>query len=229
MLRDSANQLAGGEFDHRVVVDRTDELGDLAASFNAMADAIAGSRRSLVLEATTDSLTGLLNRAAFRARLDATLSRPSRRSGREAVLFVDLDDFKDVNDSRGHAAGDVVLRAVAARLGEVVRPGDVVARLGGDEFALLLDDLGDVEQGLAVAERVVAALAEPVEIGGSWAHVGASVGLAMRDEDSTVDTIMREADIAMYRPRGRARTGSSRTAPGRIRPPWPATCCGSMS
>ena len=188
------------------MVDRTDELGDLAASFNAMADAIAGSQRSLMLEATTDSLTGLVNRAAFRARLEATLARPSRRSGREAVLFVDLDDFKDVNDSLGHAAGDVVLRAVAARLGEAVRPGDVVARLGGDEFALLLErPRRRRASGWPSLSGWWRHWRNRSRSAGAWAHVGASVGLAMRHEDSTVDTIMREADVAMYAAKGKGK------------------------
>jgi hypothetical protein len=113
ILRDSANHLAAGELDHRIVVDRDDELGELAASFNAMAEAIAGSQRSLTVQANTDALSGLANRAAFHARLDATLTRPNRRSGDEAVLCVDLDDFKDVNDTLGHAAGDELHRVVA--------------------------------------------------------------------------------------------------------------------
>jgi diguanylate cyclase (GGDEF)-like protein len=198
ILSDSANHLAAGELDHRVVIDRADELGDLAVSFNTMADAIAGSQRTLSREANFDSLTELANRAAFNTRLEATLARPERRRGSQAVLFVDLDDFKDVNDTMGHAAGDDLLRAVAERLSDAVRPGDVVARLGGDEFALLLDDLLEPGDALTVAERVLAAVAEPVEISGSSAHVGASIGLAMRQVGSTIDALMREADVAMY-------------------------------
>ena len=165
ILRDSVNHLRGGRADHRAEIHRNDEIGDLALSFNAMADAIADSQRILTVEATTDSLSGLANRAAFRARLQAMLARPELRSGSQAVLFVDLDDFKDVNDTLGHAAGDELLRVVAARLGEAVRPGDLVARLGGDEFALLLQGLADTGVAEAVAERVVAALSEPVMIG----------------------------------------------------------------
>jgi diguanylate cyclase (GGDEF)-like protein len=201
-LRASANQLAAGELNHRVVVDRVDELGDLAMSFNAMADAIAGTQRSLSLRANTDSLSGLANRAAFRTRLEATLARKNRRDSTQAVLFVDIDDFKDVNDTLGHAAGDELLRVVARRLTDAVRPGDLVARLGGDEFALLLDDLSDPGVAVTVAERVVTSLAAPAEIGGKWAHVGASVGLAMRGDHSTFEGIMREADIAMYAAKG---------------------------
>jgi diguanylate cyclase (GGDEF)-like protein len=198
ILRDSVNHLAAGELDHRVEIHRNDEIGDLALSFNAMADAIADSQRILTVEATTDSLSGLANRAAFRAGLQAMLARPELRSGSQAVLFVDLDDFKDVNDTLGHAAGDELLRVVAARLGEAVRPGDLVARLGGDEFALLLQGLADTGVAEAVAERVVAALSEPVMIGPHSVRVGASVGLVMRQTDSTLDELMREADVAMY-------------------------------
>jgi diguanylate cyclase (GGDEF)-like protein len=198
ILRDSANHLASGELDHRVVVDRTDELGDLAVSFNAMADAIAGSQRSLTMEANTDSLSGLPNRSAFRSRLGASLARTNRRGSDQAVLFVDLDDFKDVNDTLGHAAGDQLLRVVAGRLVDTVRPGDLVARLGGDEFAVLLDGLPDPDFAMTVAQRIVTALAEPVQIGESSVHVGASVGLALRHDRSTFDELMREADVGMY-------------------------------
>jgi diguanylate cyclase (GGDEF)-like protein len=198
LLRDSANHLANGELDHRVVIDRADELGELSTSFNAMADAIAGSQRSLTREANTDSLTGLANRASFRARLESTLEHPDRRGGHQAVLFVDLDDFKDVNDTLGHAAGDDLLQTVSDRLVETVRPGDVVARLGGDEFAILLEGLADPRLSLVVAERVVAALAKPIDIMANSVHVGASVGLAVRHGESTLDSLMREADVAMY-------------------------------
>jgi diguanylate cyclase (GGDEF)-like protein len=204
-LRDSANHLAAGELDHRVIVDRTDELGELAESFNAMADAIAGSQRQLRSEATTDALTGLPNRAAFHARLDTVLAQPERRSGEDAVMFVDLDDFKDVNDTLGHAAGDHLLRIVAGRLAAAVRPGDLVARLGGDEFAVLLESVPDATVAAAIAERIVFVLADPVQLGEHTARVGASVGLAMRTEGSNFDTLMRQADIAMYAAKGKGK------------------------
>jgi len=205
LLRDSANQLAAGQLDHRVEFHRDDELGELAASFNAMAEAISGSQRRLTRQANHDSLTGLANRAVFHARLKAALGRPERREATQAVLFVDLDDFKDVNDTLGHAAGDQLLCVVATRLNDAVRPGDLVARLGGDEFALLLDGVPDHDVALAVAERVVAALAAPVELAGTWVHVGASVGLAMRQSDSDPQSLMRETDVAMYTAKGRGK------------------------
>jgi diguanylate cyclase (GGDEF)-like protein len=198
VLRDSANRLAGGEFDHHVVVDRFDELGELAVAFNAMADAISGSQRSLIEEANTDSLSGLANRAAFYAQVQATLAQPDRRPGDQALMFVDLDDFKDVNDTLGHAAGDEVLRVVAVRLRDTVRPTDLVARLGGDEFALLLDTVPDIAHASSLAERVVRALAQPVDIGTRRVRVGASVGLAMRAANTSQQGWVREADVAMY-------------------------------
>lgn len=212
-LRKAAENLASGELDHRIEVDRDDELGALARSFNAMADSIASSQRSLTLQANSDSLTGLVNRAAFCARLEAALNVPERRGGDQAVLFVDLDDFKDVNDSLGHLAGDEVLRVVAQRLSEAVRPGDLAARLGGDEFALLLDGLTEPALARTVAERVVAALAEPVDIGGNPVRLGASVGFAVRRSDSTVEGLMHEADVAMYAAKGKGKHRVERFEP----------------
>lgn len=205
LLRASANRLAAGELHHRVDLGRTDELGDLAASFNAMADAIDGSQRTLATQATHDSLTGLANRAAFQARLEAALAQPDRREGVLAVMFLDLDDFKGVNDTLGHAAGDELLREVAVRLQRAVRPRDLVARLGGDEFALFLDGVADAGVAFRVGERAVAALAEPVAVTGTRVVVGASVGLAVREDDSDPDSLMREADIAMYTAKGRGK------------------------
>jgi diguanylate cyclase (GGDEF)-like protein len=197
-LRDSAGRLAAGDLDHRVDVQRHDEIGDLATTFNAMAEVIATSHRDLTIQANHDALTGLANRVAFHARLQAALTRPDRRDGTQAVLFVDLDDFKDVNDELGHAAGDEVLRAVAARLSDAVRPGDLVARLGGDEFALLLEGVDDPDVAFDIGRRAVAALATEVSVAGTTVRVGASAGLALRYDTSDSDSLMREADIAMY-------------------------------
>ena len=205
LLRASANRLAAGELHHRVEFRRDDELGDLAASFNAMADAIDGSQRSLASQANHDSLTGLANRAAFHARLEAALAQPDRRDGTLAVMFLDLDDFKAVNDTLGHAAGAELLGEVATRLQNTVRPQDLVARLGGDEFALLLDGVSDAGMAFGVGQRAVAALATPVEVTGTRVLVGASIGLAMRQDGSDPDSLMREADIAMYTAKSRGK------------------------
>jgi diguanylate cyclase (GGDEF)-like protein len=202
MLRDSANRLAAGDLRHRVDIDSQDELGDLAESFNAMATTIEGSHRHLTRQANHDSLTGLANRAGLRSQLTAMLAQPQRRDGVEAVLLVDLDDFKNVNDSLGHSAGDDLLVEVADRLVDVIRPSDLASRLGGDEFAILLRGVPTEAHALAVAERTVAALADPFEIAGTTVYVGASVGLAVRRHDSDLDELLREADVAMYSAKG---------------------------
>jgi diguanylate cyclase (GGDEF)-like protein len=205
VLRDSANRLAAGDLDHRVTVDHRDEIGELAASFNAMADSIAANQRALAREASTDPLSGLANRAAFATRLNTIVSGPERRAGSRAVLFVDLDDFKEVNDRLGHGAGDELLCEVARRLLAAVRPGDLVARLGGDEFALLLDELESPDLAAAVAERVVRVLGEPVELGGDTVQVGASVGVVELTPGSTATQLLRQADIAMYAAKSRGK------------------------
>jgi diguanylate cyclase (GGDEF)-like protein len=159
---------------------------------------LASAGVELSVRASTDSLTGLPNRSAFADRLRAALAHDERRAGTLAVLFIDLDDFKDVNDGLGHAAGDELLCLTAQRLSDTLRPGDLVARLGGDEFAVLVDGIADAGPALAVANRVVAALGEPLAIGDRHVQVGASVGMALRREGSTLDTLMRDADVAMY-------------------------------
>ncbi len=202
LLQRSAQQLASGDLTHRASLWGRDELGSLAESFNSMADALEGSHRTLSVQANHDSLTGLINRAGFRSKLDEALARPERRGGRQALLFIDLDDFKDVNDLLGHAAGDELLRVAATRMEHVIRPGDLVARLGGDEFAVLLDGVPDGAAACRLAERAVEALAQPIEVAGQTVLVGASVGVALRQGDSTLETLMQEADMAMYAAKG---------------------------
>jgi diguanylate cyclase (GGDEF)-like protein len=116
-----------------------------------------------------------------------------------AVLFVDLDDFKAVNDGMGHNAGDDLLKQVADRLRSSLRPGDTIARLGGDEFAILLEDLENDEIALELANRVVEKLLQPIHLHGLEFGVPASIGVAMRSPNSTVEGLLRDADIAMYR------------------------------
>ncbi|NYJ05001.1 putative bifunctional diguanylate cyclase/phosphodiesterase [Petropleomorpha daqingensis] len=145
-----------------------------------------------------DALTGLANRALFTDRLEHALARTDRGETPVAVLFVDLDDFKAVNDGAGHGAGDALLTAVADRLRRVLRPGDTVARLGGDEFAVLLEDAG-ADRAETTAERLLAVLAEPFPAVGSDVRISASVGIAVGAaglHDS--DELLRHADVAMY-------------------------------
>ena len=147
-----------------------------------------------------DPLTALPNRSLFMDRLGQALHRLERRDRVLAVLFVDLDRFKAINDRFGHAAGDETLRAVSSRLREVLRPHDTVARLGGDEFVVLCEDLEDDRAAVRVAERVLAALERPIQCGDHTVVSSASIGIALtRRSDTTPDALLRDADMAMYR------------------------------
>jgi len=146
-----------------------------------------------------DSLTGLPNRDHFLDRLQQALDRSSRDRVLRAVLFVDLDNFKVVNDSLGHKAGDVLLTVVAGRLRACLRPADTAARLGGDEFVVLLDGITGVGDANRVAERIAEVLERPIELGDRQVVVGASVGIALTtDHESDPDVVLRNADVAMY-------------------------------
>ncbi|MEA2424703.1 MAG: hypothetical protein QOH13_1113, partial [Thermoleophilaceae bacterium] len=154
-----------------------------------------------VHQAFHDSLTGLPNRALFLDRLEHALAR-SRRSGSPiAVLFMDLDAFKNVNDSLGHAAGDELLVLVAGRLRRWLRPSDTAARFGGDEFAVLLEDLDGPSAAPRVADRILESLREPFAIQGQEVRVGGSVGIATSSTPGS-DDLLRNADLAMYRAKG---------------------------
>ncbi len=155
--------------------------------------------QQLSYQAFHDSLTGLANRALFRDRLDHAIARTSRSQTRFAVLFIDLDDFKDVNDSLGHAAGDAMLRQMTDRIGEAVREEDTVARLGGDEFAILLESIDSDDEVITVANRIVTSAREPFEVGESIISSGLSIGIAIADTSATsAEAVMRNADLALY-------------------------------
>jgi len=146
-----------------------------------------------------DSLTGLANRQQFQERVQAALLDPRRRSSGLAVLFLDLDDFKTVNDSLGHSAGDELLVQVAQRLQSCLRAHDLPARIGGDEFAVLLDGVGSHAEVEAVAHRIVSVLDEPHTVQGSEVLARASIGIAIpQDDDHDVDALLRNADTSMY-------------------------------
>lgn len=154
---------------------------------------------SLVFRASHDPLTQLANRAMFRERAIAVQARQRRAGGLFALMLLDLDDFKTVNDSRGHAGGDRLLVAVAERIRDTMRENDVVARLGGDEFAIVLDDVHTREGVTAAAERLLAALLPPFAIEGRSLQVRASIGIVTSEtSDETIEDYLRNADVAMY-------------------------------
>ena len=151
-------------------------------------------------QAMHDPLTDLPNRALFNDRLEHALSRRARADGLVAVMIVDLDGFKNVNDSLGHLAGDALLIAVAERFGDCLRGFDTIARLGGDEFAILVDELDAADQAGRLAQRVLDALVSPLPLPGREVAIGASVGIALTDTaDIGADRLLADADAAMYR------------------------------
>jgi diguanylate cyclase (GGDEF)-like protein/PAS domain S-box-containing protein len=156
----------------------------------------------LRLQATTDPLTGLANRTIFFDRLANALARSWRRDSGVAVLFVDLDRFKPVNDGWGHETGDELLVEVAGRLLNSVREGDTVARIGGDEFVVLAEPIASVADAVSIGERIGATLSEPFPLVATTAHIGASVGLAVGEPGATPRSLVHAADVALYEAKG---------------------------
>jgi diguanylate cyclase (GGDEF)-like protein/PAS domain S-box-containing protein len=158
-----------------------------------------GLQDRLVHQALHDPLTGLANRTLFFDRLAQALARAERHSSRVAVLLLDLDNFKQINDSLGHQVGDEVLVTVAGRLGRELRASETVARLGGDEFAFIVEDFTTDTELAVVARRILSALGEPLAIDDHTAHVTASIGIALAEPGENPVSLLRNADIAMYR------------------------------
>jgi diguanylate cyclase (GGDEF)-like protein len=204
--------VGAGDLSQRVVVENRDELRFIA---NALNNTVAKTKEAsdhLAHRATHDVLTGLPNRVLILDRLDQGLRRVERTAGQLAVLFIDLDRFKPINDSVGHEAGDEVLRTVADRLRKVLRPADTIGRLAGDEFIVLCEDLPSEHHAVEIGGRVVTALSDPMLLRGGAADgrevsVGASVGIAFArtGQAGTPDQLLGDADVAMYRAKQRGR------------------------
>src|SRR6266508_2232984 len=188
---------------------RHDEIGTLMVAFNRMMGTIEQQAdeinqfpkrlEQLTRQAFRDALTGLPNRALFMDRLSHGLTRARRRHEHVAVLFLDLDRFKIINDTLGHTVGDQLLVEVSNRLGSALRPGDTVARLGGDEFGLLLEDVADGETAEAVTMRIEAELAKPLHFEGREFFITASIGIALSSARLGMpEEILRDADLVMY-------------------------------
>ena len=148
-----------------------------------------------------DSLTGLPNRLLFNDRLNQAIRLAKRDSRQFALLFLDLDKFKPVNDTLGHGAGDALLQGVAERIRHQVRESDTVARVGGDEFTVILPDIARREEAATVAGKIIAALGAPFQLGAQWpdVEIGTSIGIAVYPTDGgDADALVKAADTAMY-------------------------------
>jgi diguanylate cyclase (GGDEF)-like protein/PAS domain S-box-containing protein len=164
------------------------------------------AEQQIEYQAYHDALTGLANRRLFQEHLTLALALAQRRSRLVAVLFLDLDHFKLVNDSLGHSVGDALLKQVAARLKEAVREGDTVARVGGDEFTIVLQELESRQDAAIVAEKVLRTIAEPVEASGHRLYVTTSIGITIfPDDGDDAEALLRNADTAMYRAKSEGR------------------------
>lgn len=203
----AAQAFSRGQAHGPLPVQRKDEVGDLARSFHDMEQQISrqitelnASRDAMAHLAHHDALTGLPNRRMFEQRLAQALEL-SRRSGRDcALLFVDLDDFKAINDTRGHAVGDLVLQAVARVILGAVRQADTVARLAGDEFTVLCENVDSEEAALQIVAKLEQAFAPPLDIEGQPFPVRASIGVSLFPRDAQdAHTLLASADAAMYR------------------------------
>ena len=189
----------------RARIERWTDLDlELAGTLASWAGTVLGRARMvgrLRLLATHDSLTGFENRDAFIDSLARHMRRAEGAKGRFALLFLDLDGFKRVNDTHGHAVGDEVLVTTSSRLRASLRPGDSVGRLGGDEFVIRLDDV-DERTAVLVAQRLADSVEAPITVDGKRIAVGASIGIAMSGEGRDAKSLLAAADEAMYEAKG---------------------------
>jgi diguanylate cyclase (GGDEF)-like protein len=205
----AARSLATGRLDHRVSIHSSAELNEVGATFNAMASALQDQRTELERQAFSDMLTGLPNRALFEDRARHALDRAAGAAERVAVLVLDVDGFKLVNDGLGHAAGDRLLVQATERMAALVRPSDTLARLGSDQFALLLENVRGLDDALGAADRLRQAFGTPFMMDDSDVLVTASVGIALSSETTSgASDLLRRADLAMHRVKQRGKNAS---------------------
>jgi diguanylate cyclase (GGDEF)-like protein len=192
------------------------------AELRVAAQQLERDAERLAFLAHHDVLTGLPNRAMLTERVREAVAHARRHAKSAALLFLDLDNFKEVNDGLGHDVGDELLRAIAARLRAAVRGGDFVARIGGDEFCVLMQDIAAPREAAAVAEKLLLEMRKPHSVAGHELACGTSIGIACVPQDGDdVTTLLRLADAAMYRAKSRGRNGyqffSSVSSEGRNR------------
>jgi diguanylate cyclase (GGDEF)-like protein len=199
-LTEGAEAIGQGKFDHRIDIRSDDEMGRLAASFNRMAHNRQEAEAALRQQAYHDTLTKLPNRMLFQIRLAEALDNARRIDRIVAVHCLDLNKFKDVNDTLGHPVGDLLLQQVSERPGDCIRKSDTVARLGGDEFAIIQTNLVHNNGITVLAARVIDSLATPFDLGGERVFSGTSIGISTYPHDGAeADALLKNADLALYR------------------------------
>jgi diguanylate cyclase (GGDEF)-like protein len=218
-FRAMSKEIGRGNLNIENQVKSGDEIGDLASAFEDMARNLRSSDEQIRYVAYHDSLTGLPNRTMFREYLNHVIGYSRRSEKQFALLFLDIDDFKRVNDTLGHQAGDLLLQEVTERLSDCLRktdyvarvegfdePDEILARLGGDEFVILLPDTHDPHAPGVLASRLLKALSKPVNIDGHEVFVGASIGITLYPSDGEeADELIKSADIAMYHAKERGK------------------------
>lgn len=203
-LADAARRIESGDLDATLPDStRSDEIGELIRAFSRMSVGVAGHQRELRRAAYRDSLTGLPNRHAFRESLDQRLQAQQFRGGELALLFLDLDEFKQVNDSLGHDAGDLILNEFAARMrtqvSQLAGPNALLARFGGDEFVVLIEGAEVAVRAAELAQALLDALRRPFPLGDRQIVLGASIGITLYPRDAQqAGMLLKHGDIAMY-------------------------------
>lgn len=209
--------LAEGDYEYRLDFKGTDELAFLANSFDSMVCQLKNKEQALYKQAHFDSLTGLPNRRKFHQYIELALNQAVRRNQLMVVMFIDLDNFKRVNDSLGHAVGDALLADISVRLTTCIRSSDLLGlyanhhemdmfRLGGDEFVIVLQDLKTAMDAALIADRIRETLTIPTQLNGHEIHVSVSIGISTYPNDaSDTDTLIKNADIAMYQAKNKGK------------------------
>lgn len=208
-LQHITKNISEGKLDVEIDINRKDEIGELAGSFREMSESLQSSSEQVRYLAYHDVLTSLPNRSLFIEHLETAVAQAQRRRDTLAVLFLDLDNFKQVNDTLGHSAGDTLLKELSGRLITCVRKSDflaqpdssaeTIARVGGDEFLLLLPDIRKPQDAATVAQRLLQAASEPFSIKSYEFHVGMSIGISIYPNDGeNASALIKNADVAMY-------------------------------
>ncbi|MFC0215299.1 EAL domain-containing protein [Paenibacillus chartarius] len=212
-LKKAAVRIVGGDLTTRVDIDSKDELGHVSIAFNKMIEAFdsmiaerARHEKQIEQLAFFDALTGLPNRVLFNERLEHALAAAEKNNHMLAVMFLDLDRFKHINDTLGHEAGDVLLKTVADRLTRCLRHDDLVSRMGGDEFMLFIPGIKSIGEVRVAAESIIGRFAEPIVVNGHELVVSVSIGISLYPFDgNSRDGLIKSADMAMYKAKGEGR------------------------